>query len=142
MATQQPRPATISIICRTGGETPAEGIACGVAAPAEDLVGGLPGGLYADWSGTSGATPLVSGVAALIRAEYPEMSAAQVVNRIISTAKDAGVPGHDPIYGFGILDAEAALTAFLALDRPEVEAALADRARRLAKPTTDLPRPA
>lgn len=89
----------------------AQSIVIGVAAPAEDLVGGLPDGLYADWSGTSGATPLVSGVAALIRAEYPEMSAAQVVNRIISTAKDAGVPGHDPIYGFGILDAEAALTA-------------------------------
>ena len=89
-----------------------------MAAPAENLVGGLPGGLYADWSGTSGATPLVSGVAALIRSKYPDMSAAQVINRIISTAKDSGVPGHDPIYGYGILNAEAALNA----EVPEVAA--------------------
>jgi len=89
----------------------AQSIVIGVAAPAEDLIGGMPGGQYADWSGTSGATPLVSGVAALIRSKYPDMSAGQVVNRIISTASDAGVPGHDPIYGFGVLDAEAALNA-------------------------------
>ena len=67
--------------------------------------------------GTSGATPLVSGVAALIRSKYPDMSAAQVINRIISTAKDSGVPGHDPIYGYGVLNAEAALNA----EVPEVQ---------------------
>ncbi|NKX50334.1 S8 family serine peptidase [Arthrobacter deserti] len=95
-----------------------QSIVIGVAAPAEDLVGGLPGGLYAEWSGTSGAAPLVSGVAALIRAKYPQMSAAQVINRIVSTSRDAGAAGHDPIYGFGVLDAEAALDAQV----PEVEA--------------------
>jgi hypothetical protein len=39
------------------------------------------------------------------------MSASQVINRIVSTAKDAGVPGKDPLYGFGVLNAEAALKA-------------------------------
>ncbi|TJY72437.1 peptidase S8 [Arthrobacter sp. CAU 1506] len=124
---QSGAPATIPGVLTVAGlnrdgeasqEASAQSIVIGVAAPAEDLVGGLPGGLYADWSGTSGATPLVSGVAALIRSKYPDMSAAQVINRIISTAKDSGVPGHDPIYGYGLLDAEAALNA----EVPEVSA--------------------
>jgi hypothetical protein len=46
------------------------------------------------------------------------MSAEQVINRIVSTAKDAGPPGKDPLYGYGILNAEAALKA----DVPEVSA--------------------
>lgn len=124
---QSGAPATIPGVLTVAGlnrdgeasqEASAQSIVIGVAAPAENLVGGLPGGLYADWSGTSGATPLVSGVAALIRSKYPDMSAAQVINRIISTAKDSGVPGHDPIYGYGVLNAEAALNA----EVPEVAA--------------------
>jgi subtilisin family serine protease len=87
------------------------GISIGVAAPAEPLVGGLPEGGYATWSGTSGAAPLVAGVAALIRAKYPDMPARDVVNRILATARDAGNPGVDNLYGHGLLDAHAALTA-------------------------------
>jgi type VII secretion-associated serine protease mycosin len=62
-------------------------------------------------SGTSPATAVVAGVAALIRAKYPDMSAANVINRVIKTAVDKGEPGRDPVYGFGIVDAYAALTA-------------------------------
>lgn len=124
---QSGAPATIPGVLTVAGldrqgnasrDASSQSIVIGVAAPAENLVGGLPGGLYAEWSGTSGAAPLVSGVVALIRAKYPQMSAAQVINRIISTSRDAGAPGHDPIYGFGILDADAALNA----DVPEVAA--------------------
>ena len=124
---QSGAPATIPGVLTVAGlsrdgkaseKASAQSIVIGVAAPAEDLIGGIPGGQYADWSGTSGATPLVSGVAALIRSKYPQMSAGEVINRIISTASDAGVPGHDPIYGFGILDAEGALNA----DVPEAGA--------------------
>lgn len=103
--------AGLDVNGRASWDSSSQGITIGVAAPAEKLVGGLPGGLYANWSGTSGAAPLVAGVAALIRAEYPDMSAAQVINRIITTATDAGVPGHDPIYGYGVLDAAAAVSA-------------------------------
>lgn len=113
-------PATIPGVLTVAGldrkgtasiDSSSQGISIGVAAPAEGLIGGMPGGGYADWAGTSGATPIVAGVAALIRSEWPEMSAKQVINRIVSTAKDAGVPGKDPLYGFGVLDAEAALKA-------------------------------
>ncbi|WP_426998585.1 S8 family serine peptidase [Pseudarthrobacter sp. N5] len=111
-------PATIPGVLTVAGldragvasvDSSSQGISIGVAAPAENLIGGMPGGGYAEWAGTSGATPIVAGVAALIRSKWPEMSAAQVINRIVSTAKDAGVPGKDPLYGFGVLNAEAAL---------------------------------
>lgn len=120
-------PATIPGVLTVAGldrqqkaslDSSSQGISIGVAAPAEQLVGGLPGGQYAEWAGTSGAAPIVSGVAALIRSKWPQMSAAQVINRIVSTARDAGAPGVDPIYGRGILDAAAALTA----DVPETGA--------------------
>lgn len=113
-------PATIPGVLTVAGldrkrtasvDSSSQGISIGVAAPAEELVGGLPGGQYAEWAGTSGAAPIVAGVAALIRSKWPDMSAAQVINRIVSTAKDAGPAGPDPLYGQGILDAEAALKA-------------------------------
>ena len=113
-------PATIPGVLTVAGldrkgtasiDSSSQGISIGVAAPAENLIGGLPGGGYAEWAGTSGATPIVAGVAALIRSKWPEMTASQVINRIVSTAKDAGAPGKDPLYGFGILNAEAALKA-------------------------------
>ncbi|WP_045730123.1 S8 family serine peptidase [Pseudarthrobacter chlorophenolicus] len=111
-------PATIPGVLTVAGldrkntasvDASSQGISIGVAAPAEDLLGGLPGGGYAEWAGTSGSTPIVSGVAALIRSKWPSMTAEQVINRIVTTAKDAGVPGKDPLYGYGILNAEAAL---------------------------------
>lgn len=112
-------PATIPGVLTVAGvdkkrkaswDSSTQGISIGVAAPADPLVGGLPDGGYADWSGTSGAAPLVSGVAALIRSKYPDMKAPDVIQRILATAKDAGKPGVDNLYGYGLLDAEAALT--------------------------------
>ncbi|MHA7218438.1 S8 family serine peptidase [Arthrobacter sp. MDT1-48-3] len=122
--TQVGAPATIPGVLAVAGldrsgvasaEASSEGISIAVAAPSENLVGGLPGGFYADWSGTSGAAPLVSGVAALIRSRYPELSAAQVVNRIVGTARDAGRPGFDTLYGYGVLDVAAAVGEDLAV---------------------------
>lgn len=118
--TQVGAPATIPGVLTVAGldrknvasvDASSQGISIGVAAPAENLLGGLPGGGYAEWAGTSGSTPIVAGVAALIRSKWPDMSAEQVINRIVSTAKDAGAPGKDPLYGYGILNAEAALKA-------------------------------
>jgi membrane-anchored mycosin MYCP len=69
------------------------------------------GDLLYDWfQGTSGATPIVAGVAALIRSRYPHMNAASVINRIIRTATDKGAPGRDDVYGYGIVNAYSALT--------------------------------
>ncbi|MFB9238517.1 type VII secretion-associated serine protease mycosin [Plantactinospora siamensis] len=81
-----------------------------LSAPASGLVGARPGG-YWPVQGTSFAAPMVSATAALLRSRWPAMSAADVVNRLISTARDLGPPGRDPQFGFGRVDPVAALTA-------------------------------
>ena len=66
---------------------------------------------YQRVEGTSVSTAIVSGAAALIRSEYPELSAAQVVHILESTAVDKGAPGRDDAYGFGELNLMGALSA-------------------------------
>lgn len=67
-----------------------------------------PGG-YQFMTGTSMATPHVSGLAALLRSRWPELSAAQVRALIQDSAADLGATGYDPYYGYGRIDAAAAL---------------------------------
>jgi type VII secretion-associated serine protease mycosin len=81
-----------------------------LSAPAVNLIGARPGG-YWRVQGTSFAAPLVTGAAALVRARYPRMDAANVINRLIRTAADLGTPGRDDRYGFGLVDPLAAVTA-------------------------------
>ena len=88
-----------------------QGITIAVSAPSEQLVGVIPGGQHVKWSGTSGATPIVAGVVALVRAAHPGLDADDIINRIVATANDAGAPGADAIYGFGLIDARAAVQA-------------------------------
>jgi subtilisin family serine protease len=64
---------------------------------------------YGQVEGTSFATPFVSGVAALLFARG--MSVQQVHDRLLRTARDLGPPGRDPLYGWGEVDAAAALGA-------------------------------
>lgn len=82
-----------------------------VAAPGDSIYNIGPEHGYGWGDGTSDATAIVSGIAALIRSRYPDLDAANVINRIIRTARDAGAPGRDPQYGFGRIDPVAALTA-------------------------------
>lgn len=110
--------AGVDINGQASFDASSQGITIAVAAPSEDLVGAVPGGGYVIWNGTSGATPIVAGIAALVRAAHPELNAANVINRITSTAKDAGAAGPDAIYGFGLVNAQAAVNASV----PEVSA--------------------
>jgi hypothetical protein len=55
------------------------------------------------------AAAIVAGVAALVRSKYPDLNAASVINRMLSTARDLGAPGRDDEFGHGLVDAAAAL---------------------------------
>jgi len=89
-----------------------------VAAPGADLP---VRDYYGEWtktSGTSNSSALVAGLAALVRAKFPDASAREVVQRIIATARDTGPPGHDDTTGYGIVDPARALTADVPADAP------------------------
>jgi type VII secretion-associated serine protease mycosin len=86
------------------------GPALDLTAPGEDIRSVTRNGGYSSTSGTSDAAAIVSGAAALIRSKYPNMSATEVVERLESTATDAGAPGVDSDYGHGIIDIVAALS--------------------------------
>jgi membrane-anchored mycosin MYCP len=61
--------------------------------------------------GSSFAAPYVAGVAALVRARFPALSARQVTARIAATATGGPTGAHDDAVGAGIVDAVAALSA-------------------------------
>ncbi|MEV4710437.1 type VII secretion-associated serine protease mycosin [Micromonospora sp. NPDC049374] len=82
-----------------------------LTAPASGLVGARPPGGYWRVQGTSFAAPLVAATAALVRSRYPQMSAGDVVNRLLVTARDIGPTGRDERFGYGLVDPVAALTA-------------------------------
>lgn len=85
-----------------------------LAAPMEEIISPVPTSVsdngYGVSSGTSESAAIVSGLAALVRAKYPDLDAANVVNRLIRTAQDQGPKGRDDEYGFGAVDPVAALT--------------------------------
>jgi len=113
-------PATMPGVLTVGGvdrggfasaTASSQGITIGVMAPSEDLVGAYPGDRYAEWAGTSGATPIVAGIVALVRSAYPNLDAANVINRILSTATPVTATTPDPLYGYGLVDAYQAVVA-------------------------------
>ncbi len=61
------------------------------------------------YQGTSMAAPHVSALAALLLSRNPNLTGAQVYDRITSQAEDLGVPGYDTLYGYGLIDPLASL---------------------------------
>ncbi|SCL35779.1 type VII secretion-associated serine protease mycosin [Micromonospora pallida] len=84
-----------------------------LAAPQEQVISPRPYAVskngYGLTSGTSDSAAIVSGVAALVRSRYPDLDAANVVNRLVRTADDEGSSGRDDRYGFGAVNPVAAL---------------------------------
>jgi serine protease len=64
---------------------------------------------YAFLSGTSMATPHVSGVAALVWSANPSWTNQQIRQALEVTAEDLGTPGYDTSFGWGLVQAKAAL---------------------------------
>jgi type VII secretion-associated serine protease mycosin len=82
-----------------------------VAAPGHDVIGAGPGDSYWVGEGTSQAGAIVSGVAALIRARYPQLAPALVAQAIITGTTRRPPGGYDVRVGFGEVNAAAALRA-------------------------------
>ncbi len=66
---------------------------------------------YKTLSGTSMATPHISGVAALVWSLAPSATARDVRSALFAGATDKGAPGYDMTYGYGILNALASAKA-------------------------------
>ncbi len=79
-----------------------------------------PAGGYAVLSGTSMATPHVAGLAGLLLAQDPTRTAAELHSLIEATAADLGPLGYDDKFGYGRIDALAALQGD---DTPNAETA-------------------
>ncbi|XVQ84775.1 S8 family peptidase [Microbispora siamensis] len=86
-----------------------------VAAPGVDVLGAGPGDEYWVGRGTSQATALVSGVAALIKSRYPRMSPALVAQALTSSPARKGP--YNTGTGFGVVNAYRALSVAATLAR-------------------------
>lgn len=75
-------------------------------------------GAYSSWNGTSFASPVAAGVGALVMAARPDLSAEQVEALLFSSAADLGAAGRDPVYGYGRVQAGAAVAAAAAYVAP------------------------
>jgi subtilisin family serine protease len=90
--------------------------AAGVGIWTTDIAGSAGGGPtdYAIFGGTSASTPIVAGVAALILSVEPNLTNDEVRHFLTRSARDLGDPGRDDYYGWGRVDARAALDMVLA----------------------------
>lgn len=80
-----------------------------ISAPGNNIITTAMGGGYWNCWGTSFATPIVAATAALILSERPDFTPSQVDATLKSTATDLGAPGYDIYYGYGDVNATAAL---------------------------------
>jgi subtilisin family serine protease len=89
-----------------------------VAAPAVSIYSAYHSS-YATMSGTSMASPFVTGLAALVLSRQPKLKPAQVLDLIAGNAIDLGPTGHDKEYGHGRIDAYATMLAANGGNTPE-----------------------
>ncbi|WP_297744234.1 S8 family serine peptidase [Nitrosomonas sp.] len=82
-----------------------------VAAPGTGIWTTTNGGGYSAVSGTSFSSPITAGVIALMMAANTKMKNTDIEKILFSTAQDLGSTGKDPYYGYGRVNAAAAVKA-------------------------------
>ena len=97
-----------------GRPSPSTGRRSRYAAPGVDVASLYLTSGYATASGTSMATPHVAAIAAELKAVDHAFGPDEVASLIEGSAVDLGTPGRDPYFGYGRVDALAAVTAGMA----------------------------
>ena len=83
-----------------------------LSAPGTSIYSTVIGG-YGYLSGTSMSAPFVSGLAAILRGIPGNSSPGVIASEMESTALDLGTPGIDDVYGYGLIQMDAAIRAVL-----------------------------
>jgi subtilisin family serine protease len=78
-----------------------------LVAPGKGVYSSVVGGGFEAWDGTSMATPIVSGIAALILEKYPEITLLELEDKLLSTCLDLDLPVERQ--GSGLVQVKAAL---------------------------------
>jgi type VII secretion-associated serine protease mycosin len=100
-----------------------------LVAPGKGVLAAASEGGQEYWEGTSFAAPFVSGAAALVRAAWPQLDAAQVAQRLMATASLARGGAGSQEYGAGVVNPYRAVTEGLSgkpAVLPAVQAAIPD----------------
>ena len=84
-----------------------------LSAPGSNIFTTTMGGGYGYWYGTSFASPIAAGVAALALSVNPSLTAQAMVTLLEQNTDDLGTAGFDPYYGWGRVNAYKAATAAL-----------------------------
>lgn len=77
-----------------------------LTAPGVKINSTYPDSTYTALSGTSMAAPYVSGMAALYKEKYPEMTNKQIRALLQKNAKDLGAAGRDRYFGYGLVQVD------------------------------------
>ena len=81
-----------------------------ITAPGAKITALFPGGIAGTSSGTSFAAPHVCGVLALILSAHPGMKGTEAVSLLEASALDLGTEGRDYNFGYGLINAAAAVS--------------------------------
>ena len=93
-----------------------------LSAPGSGIYTTVAGGGYGGVNGTSFSSPIAAATAALVMSANPSLSADQVQNILFTTAVDLGAAGRDNKFGYGRVDAAAAVAAAKAAPAPDTTA--------------------
>lgn len=88
---------------------------------------------YEYYDGTSMATPHVSAVAALVWSAKPTATNQEIRDALTSTAQDLGAAGRDVYFGFGLVQAKAAIDSLSGGSMPEIHVSDLDAVTSTAK---------
>lgn len=112
-------PASYPGVLSVGGTTPADqvagwsnyGVSVQLYAPGENILSTTPNNGYGAATGTSFSSPIVAGIAGLVRALHPDWSPVQVFHQLRSTVEDVltSDPARRPLY-YGRVNAQRAVS--------------------------------